>query len=48
MMVWIYGGAFAMGSTATPLYDGDAPVQEGRSGGVRRVPRGSVWLPGSP
>ncbi len=29
VMVWIYGGGFAMGSTATPLYDGTRLSQKG-------------------
>jgi para-nitrobenzyl esterase len=29
VMVWIYGGAFAMGSTATPLYDGKRLAEKG-------------------
>ena len=29
VMVWIYGGAFAMGSTATPLYDGTRLAEKG-------------------
>ncbi|QEH37062.1 Para-nitrobenzyl esterase [Aquisphaera giovannonii] len=29
VMVWIYGGAFSMGSTATPLYDGTNLAKRG-------------------
>ncbi len=29
VMVWIYGGAFAMGSTAAPLYDGTHLAEKG-------------------